>query len=184
MVFNKGFNDLSSSLPSYSVWHSMLRRCYSSVYHANKPTYVGTIVSDEWLLFSNFNKWFVLNNVEGWQLDKDLLFNNSKIYSEETCIFLPNEINCALQTDKGKNGLPSGVSYKTSHGKYVAQLSILDENGHRKNKHLIISDSVDVCKKKYSEEKIKYIMTLAEKHKEKLSEKAYNALLNFKVERE
>lgn len=181
MVFGKGINDLSCDIESYQTWHSMIRRSYSPVYHKSKPTYIGTEVAQEWLILSIFNKWFVLNNVQGWQLDKDLLGQGLKLYSKETCVFLPNEINCALQIDKGKNGLPPGVSYKTSHQKYVAQLSILDENNQRKNKHLVISSSIAECEEVYRIEKEKYIRSLAQKHVDKLDRRAYDALLKFEV---
>lgn len=181
MVFGKGINDLSCDIPSYVVWHSMIRRCYSSVYHKSKPTYIGTTVEPDWLHLSNFNKWFVLNSVQDWQLDKDLLKPDLKLYSKDTCVFLPNEINCALKTDMGKNGLPPGVSYKTSHDKYVAQLSIVDIDGTRTNRHLIISNSIQECAATYKFEKERYVKSLAIKHIDKLDKRAYDALLNFKV---
>lgn len=181
MVFGKGINDLSCDIESYQTWHSMIRRSYSPVYHKSKPTYVGTEVDQEWLILSIFNKWFVLNNVQGWQLDKDLLGQDLKLYSKETCVFLPNEINCALKTDMGKNGLPPGVSYKTSNCKYVAQLSVVNENGTRTNRHLIISNSPFECAEVYKAEKEKYIKSLAQKHVDRLDRRAYDALLKFEV---
>lgn len=180
MVFGKGINDLSSKLASYSVWHSMLRRCYSEVYHKTKPTYIGVEVQPDWLYLSNFHSWFVLNHVEDWHLDKDLLGGDKRIYSEDTCTFLPSEINSALQTDKLSTNLPPGVSYKTSHAKYVAQLSTNNE-GTRKNIHLIIHDDPMVCFAAYKEAKENYLKTLAEKYKYELKYESYQALLAFSV---
>lgn len=180
MVFNKGMNDLSCDIESYPVWHSMIRRCYSEVYHKNKPSYIGMKVCDNWLYLSNFNNWFVLNYVQGWQLDKDLLFPESRMYSEQNCIFLPNEINCALQIEKSANGLPPGVSYKTSHSKYVAQLSML-KDGKRVGKHLLISDSIEDCFEAYINAKESYMKKLADLHIDKLDKRAYDALFNFSV---
>lgn len=59
----------------------------------NKPTYEGCTVCDEWLYFSNFKKWFDENYIEGFQLDKDIIIRGNKVYSPQTCCFVPKEIN-------------------------------------------------------------------------------------------
>lgn len=56
-------------------------------------------------------KWFNQHYVEGFEIDKDLLSNkNKKLYSPETCVFLPREINRFLcKTTNKKSQLPLGV---------------------------------------------------------------------------
>ena len=179
MVFGKGINDLNSKVASYSKWHSMIRRCYSKVYHKNKPTYIGTTVCDNWLLLSNFHNWFLDNYIDGWQLDKDLLSNFGKVYSPDNCCFLPNEINCALKFDLKISDLPAGVSFKSENSKYVAQYSRLDEKGKRKSIHLIYSNDPNICYDMYKQAKKKYFKELANKYKDRLSEKVYTALFEF-----
>lgn len=178
MIFGKGLNDLTCMAEGYTTWHSMLRRCYSSVYQKDKPTYKGCEVSKEWLLFSNFNAWYKENYVEDWHLDKDLVGTGS-LYSAENCVFLPNIINSAIEY-KFNNGLPSGVSHKTANSNYVAQLSI-GHKGKRKTQHLCSSSDPMVCFAVYKQAKEKYIKELADLHKEKLHPKAYKALYNFEV---
>lgn len=164
---------------SYTVWYSMIRRCYSYIYQKNKPTYEGCTVCDEWLYFSNFKKWFDENYIEGFQLDKDIIIRGNKVYSPQTCCFVPKEINIIFQ-NKSKRiyDLPIGV-YKTRYNKYRASLHI---NG----KTVIIGNfnSPKEAFEAYKKEKEKYIKELANKWKDKIDIKAYNSLINYVIEPE
>ena len=182
MVFGQGINDIGFERESYASWHSMHRRCYSAVYQKNKPTYIGCSVAEDWKILSNYDQWFNKHFHKGFQLDKDLLFYGNKIYSEDTCCFLPNEINGALRNDYGQNGLPPGVSYKTESSKYIAQLS-QNIDGKRKGIHLLSSNSIESCAVAYQIAKKDYLCSLAEKWKNFLTAKAYNALLTFNFEK-
>lgn len=83
------------------TWRSMLDRCYSN----NHTTYKDCIVSSEWHNYQNFAKWWEENHnpniMKSWHLDKDII-NNTRIYSPETCCFVPIQIN-NLFKNKGKN---------------------------------------------------------------------------------
>ncbi len=98
----------------YLCWSDMFKRCYSENWLEKHSTYSEAEVCDGWLKFSNFLKWHQANYVEGWHLDKDLL-GNGKLYSPETCCFIPAYINKFL-TKRG-----SGVSRKD--GIFIAQIS-------------------------------------------------------------
>lgn len=96
----------------YATWHSMLERCYCPKYHEKYPTYIGCSVDERWHNFQVFAKW--LNEQrrdDGWQLDKDLVEEGNKIYSPETCRFIPQELN-KLLNDQGRSRgeLPRGVT--------------------------------------------------------------------------
>ena len=41
----------------YTVWESMLKRCYSKKSLESYPTYIGTSVCSEWLYAAEFKKW-------------------------------------------------------------------------------------------------------------------------------
>lgn len=181
MIFEKGIADLPSSTKSYSVWHSMIRRCYSKNYQKDKPTYKNVEVINDWLLLSNFDNWFNHNYIENWQLDKDLLSNFGKIYSKDTCCFLPNEVNCALKFDTGKNGLYPGVSIKTASMKYISQYS-RNVDGKRKSIHLLSSDDPYKCFLAYKKAKEGYLKELADKYSTILPVKVYNKLVNLQVQ--
>lgn len=114
---------------AYDIWSGMLQRCYDKKFHEIHPHYEGCSVSDEWLTFSNFFLWWKENSVDGWDLDKDLLFSGNRVYSSETCLFIPKYINCFL-TAKSPNrrDLPMGV-YRVSKRKIYK--SLIGFNGGR-----------------------------------------------------
>lgn len=180
MVFGRGINDVSSKHSAYSIWHSMIRRAYSEVYQKNKPTYVGTTVHEDWFRLSKFIEWYNENYVDGWHLDKDLLSTGLKRYSPETCCFLPNEINILFSEKRQDNGLPSGVYFKKSLGRYVAQISHC-ENGVRKSGHIGASNDPNKCFLMYKTASEKKIKELAEKYKSQLDARAYSTLMEFQV---
>lgn len=96
--------------PYYNRWKSMLERCYSNSYQNKFPSYVGCVVCEEWLTFSNFKSWMEKQDWQGKQLDKDLL-GDGKIYSPDVCCFISDDLNKFLTFRKSSNkGLPSGVS--------------------------------------------------------------------------
>ena len=82
----------------YQVWTNMIVRCYKKDDSKQLSPWRDVEVCKEWLNFTNFYKWaitqpFVQN--QRWMLDKDLFSPESgKIYSPETCCFLPSQINC------------------------------------------------------------------------------------------
>lgn len=87
---------------SYSTWQHMLMRCYSEEYQIKKPSYVDCSVCNEWHNFQNFAEWYEENyyeiSGEKMQLDKDILFKGNKIYSPDTCIFVPIKVNAVFKS--------------------------------------------------------------------------------------
>lgn len=79
--------------PYYSVWASMLARCYSAKRQERQPTYKGCSVSEEWHTFSNFKAWMEIQEWEGLQLDKDILIKGNQVYSSDTCVFVSGVVN-------------------------------------------------------------------------------------------
>lgn len=100
LVYDVGVDDLQEVIfiggktpKFYQTWKGMLERCYSSKYQKKFTTYVGCYVCDEWKYLSNFKTWFDANYVEGFELDKDILVKGNKVYSADTCRFIPKYIN-------------------------------------------------------------------------------------------
>ena len=99
----------------YSTWHDMLRRCYSEKVHERNPTYIDCEVCEEWYDFQAFAEWYEKNyyEIEGeiMHLDKDILHKGNKIYSKETCIFVPEKINILfVKNNKNRGDCPIGIS--------------------------------------------------------------------------
>lgn len=161
---------------AYKAWHNMLKRCYSKSFLKTRPTYENCKVCDEWLCYQTFAKWFYENYIEGYQLDKDILQKDNKIYSPETCCFVPNEINSLFLKGRGND---IKTNYNKSKNKYLVCIKI---NG--KSKYFGIYQTYDLALEKYKIEKENYIHYLAEKHKNKLAENVYNFLSKFKFDNE
>ena len=115
----------TSGTKCYKTWQGMLERCYDKKCQAKHPTYKGTKVYEEWHNFQNFAKWFYKesNYQEGWALDKDLLSTNNKIYSPNTCVFIPQALNNFLTNKQNTNTSGYlGVSKVKNTTKFKAQI--------------------------------------------------------------
>lgn len=103
----------------------MKTRCYNPNYHKDRPGYAECMICDEWLDDKRrFYEWVDRNfyMIEGEptvELDKDILVQGNKLYSPETCIFVPKRINDLFCHINGHtdNGLPTGVTYSKKTGK-------------------------------------------------------------------
>jgi hypothetical protein len=110
------------SHPAYVAWKNVLTRSFDQAYATRFPTYQGVKVCDEWLRFSNFLAWWKVHQKEGWQLDKDLLHRGNKVYSPETCIYIPNWINSfTLTGPKNTSTGRVGAFYCKNRRKYTSQ---------------------------------------------------------------
>jgi hypothetical protein len=184
-VIGNGINDYSGqvvfngvSIKSYLAWINMLKRCYYEKLHKKRQTYSDCRVCDEWLLFSNFKKWFDDNCQEGYALDKDILQQGNKIYSPETCCFVPKEINNLLiKHDKKRGDLPIGIYY--DYKKYQASVCI----GNGKRKIAGRFDTVEEAFNAYKSAKEEIIRHIAEKYytEGKIPKNVYKALIKYKV---
>ena len=167
---------------SYKVWNSMLERCYSNKSLIHNPTYKDCTVCREWHCFANFEKWFDENyyeiDNETMCLDKDILVKGNKIYSPETCIFVPQRINtlfCKSDSIRGKYQI--GVSFDNKQNSFMSYMTV-DNNfkflGYYNNEQ----DAFNTYKKA----KEKYIKKIAEQYKEYIPQKLYEAMYKWKVE--
>lgn len=177
-----GFSTVSnkSYLLSYKKWRGVLNRCYTTFYTELHTSYKDVTICEEWHNYQNFAEWFEENyntkTMKGWELDKDILVKGNKIYSPETCCFVPQEINKLFtKTVETRGLLPIGV-VKTKY-KFSVRIS--------KFSHLTTIgnfDTVTEAFKAYKTAKEYYIKEVADKWKDLISDQVYQAMYNYKVE--
>lgn len=170
----------------YDVWHGMLRRCYDEKLHERQPTYIGCKVCEEWHNFQNFAKWYDENYYEIEEetmcLDKDILVRHNKIYSPETCIFVPQTINSLFvkrQNDRGD----SVIGTTPFRGKYKVYCCIINpETRKSKQEYLGLYETQEKAFEVYKYYKEKNIKEVADYYKNLISIKLYNALYEYEIE--
>lgn len=171
---------------SYTLWKDMLKRSYGDKFHKTRETYIGCEVSEYFKCYANFEKWcdqqvgaFCKDNKDNFfALDKDILLKGNKTYSEDVCCFVPQEINSIIVTRKrGKSRTCLGVTRKKENGRYVAKANIRNTS-----KHLGVFDTPEEAFLAYKRAKEAYIKEVADKWKDQIDSRVYEALIGWEVE--
>ena len=171
----------------YKLWQSMLERCYSdSAYNKQRPTYIDCEVSDNFKSYEYFYEWChkqigfgVDGNGNPFQLDKDLLIKGNKVYSEDSCVLLPQEINTLLtkrEALRGENLI--GVCWSKTNKAFRAMIN----KNKGKPEHLGYFKTEIEAFNAYKEAKETFVKEQANKWKSQIDDRAYNALMNYTVE--
>ena len=164
----------------HKTWTHMLGRCYDPKFQEKHPTYKGCTVDKRWHNYQEYAKWHIENyyEIEGqiMTLDKDILCKGNKVYSAETCIFVPQFINSLFtKSNKIRGEYPIGV-YKQGD-KFKAQL-----NKGKDNQHLGTFNTAIEAFQAYKQAKETYVKELAEEYKDKIPCKLYEAMVAYEVE--
>jgi len=167
--------------PQYTTWKDMLRRCYSAKFQKDNPTYKDCTVYEEWLNFQTFAEWFDSNyyEIEGqtMALDKDWIVKGNKVYSPNTCIFTPKEINSLIINSKKVRGnCPIGV--RNANDKYVA----LCNNNTGKPIYLGTHETPELAFQTYKTYKENHIKEIADKYKNKIPDRLYTAMYAYEID--
>lgn len=168
-------------LKSYELWLSMIKRCYSEGELKKHPSYKDCYVCNEWLYYSNFKKWFEEHLAEykdKYQLDKDILIKGNKVYSPETCCFVPPIINTILTNSKAKRGQTGIVGVYKRGKKFFSSINI---NG--RSKKLGSFNTQQEAFLVYKETKEKRIRSLAKHYYENkcITKRVYDALMSYEI---
>lgn len=154
----------------------MLARCYSGYTLKSNPAYAGCAVCEEWLTFSKFKDWFEKNYRIGTQLDKDIIVPGNKVYSPDTCCFVPQEINKVFKGHARVSGISVGV--RKQNQRYVAEFRT---NGIRYKKSF---SNLNDAERFYQEHKKRRIRELADSYRDnnRIDDRTYNALVRYGME--
>lgn len=181
-VYDTGFKGVgpysSKNSPlEYIKWQSMMERGHSKGFKNKKSTYLDCCVDPQWHNFQEFAEWCqwqagFAQTTDGrnWALDKDILYKNNKIYSPETCCFVPSEINIEFRTKRGRK-LPTGIS--VFNDKFIAFCA---------SEYLGLADTIEEAHILYKSAKEFRLRTLASKYKENIEPRVYHTLMNYKVQ--
>ncbi len=176
-ILGEGFKQSESQSYSFQLWKNMLKRCYSEVSFKKSPSYEQCLTSETFNDYQQFKTWcnsqLGFGNT-GWELDKDILVKGNKIYSEDTCCFVPKEINLLLvKHDKGRGDYLLGVDYHKNRKQFRARCS---------DKHLGWFNTELEAFRAYKQAKEAYIKEVANKWKGQIDPRVYEALMNYQVE--
>lgn len=160
----------------YRTWYSMLNRCYSEKFHEKQSEYKDCEVDEYWHNFQNFGDWYEQNwknwMDSSWHLDKDILVKGNKIYSPNTCCFVPKEVNNLLiksLKSKGENSI--GVQKRGD--KFRPQML------GKSFKSELTEEGAFQVYKQAKEQRIKEVVN---KWKGLIDDKVYEILYNYEVE--
>lgn len=186
LIYGIGWNDgkypatkRGKKTASYNIWKNMLERVYYPERRLKDLSYEGCSVSENFRSYSFFHEWCLRQigfGNEGFQLDKDLLSLGNKLYSEDTCVFIPQEVNKLLTTRKACRGdLPIGVQ---KEGKYFRSEGSF---GTFHKRHLGSFPTAIKAFLRYKQVKEAYIKFKAEQWREFIDPRAYEALIAYEV---
>lgn len=175
----------SENVRLLSLWRHMFDRCYSSKFHNKRPTYIGCSVNERFHKFQDFVSWSsvqVGGNIDGWQLDKDILVKGNKVYGPDTCAFVPPRINKIFMSNRAlRGGLPIGVSISSWVGsrgiRYVASIQ---ENGKAKQLGTFLTPELAFMA--YKKRKEELVRQVAEEYRAVVDPRVYAALIAYQVE--
>lgn len=193
VVCNFGINDSTEPvkvegkhIPSYDAWRGMMRRCYDEKYkERNRNTaYRGCLMDERWKYYSAFKAWFEdpENGYHpGYTVDKDVLVHGNKVYSPDTCIMLPPELNSLFVLQRKHRGkYPMGVYYNKKLNKFSASVQGREEG---QQAYIGIYPTIEEAFMAYKKEKEAIIKRRAKEYYSRglISRKAYDAMMNYEI---
>ena len=106
-------NDSSPNEPCYYTWLKILKNCYGEHAAVRAPRKI----TKEWLLFSNFKKWFDENYTEGYVLSINMIDRENDTYHPNKCLFVPQDLQLFINR-KSKGGRTQGHMNKRAAEAY------------------------------------------------------------------
>ena len=172
---------------AYSIWNGIYNRCYKG-----DEAYEGSFMCDLWLNDKDsFAEWWSAEyyecDGESMAVDKDLLLPGNKEYAPDRSCIIPQTLNTMLSNCKkhrlpkwksAKMNLPLGVRYDSSMKMYYSEIK---PYGHDEVIKLSYWETPEQAFEEYKRHKQADILIMADKYKNKVPKKVYDALLRFEV---
>ena len=171
---------------AYSIWNGIYVRCYK-----DKRVYEGAFMCELWKNDKDsFAEWWSSEyyecNGESMAVDKDLLFPGNKEYAPDKCCIIPQTLNTMLSNCKkhrsiwknARMDLPLGVRYDSRIKMYYGEIK---PYGHDEVIRLSYWRTPEEAFAEYKRHKQADILIMADKYKNKVPKKVYDALLRFEV---
>ena len=171
---------------AYSIWNGIYMRCYKQ-----NNVYDGSFMCNLWRYNKDsFAEWWSAEyyecDGESMAVDKDLLFPGNKEYAPDKCCILPQTLNTMLSNCKkhrsksknARNDLPLSVRYDSRIKMYYGEIK---PYGHDEVIRLSYWDTPEEAFEEYKKHKQADILIMADKYKNKVPKKVYDALLWFEV---
>lgn len=132
------------------LWNNIKERCKTNgTTQTRSPTYKGS--TNKFDGFQQFAEWNreQIGYALGYQLDADILRNENKVYSPETCVLIPASLNKFLETSQGHRGnWPQGIW--ELNGKLICEIVIF---GKGKRLGTFAKSDIELARETYKQAK-------------------------------
>ena len=166
-----GLYNVTNSPKGYSAWAGMLKRAVDS----------GTTkISEDWCNFQNFNVWYIDEMDKRNKLDKKFVVEKDiisseeqKIYSADTSLIVPSEINNLFKSTKENKKLPLPVGVTLlGKGQFKVQIAY-----KRYSRNLGTFNNPIDAEKAYWKAKAEIWKEAAEEFRDYLCDRGFNAIM-------
>lgn len=162
----------------YSRWRGLFDRCHGkNRLKLKNISYRSCSICKEWHNFQNFAKWCNDNNLcNGMCVDKDILIKGNKIYSPDTCIVIPDEINSRTNYNTPiRKSLMGTEKIALKNGyKYIAKF----QRDGKKIESKRFETELE-AHKFWATSKKQHLMDVTEPFRYAMTDKAYKAVCDF-----
>lgn len=115
-------NGVKITHPAYSTWLHIIKKCRTINGKFNNCE-----IHKDWLSLKLFSIDFKSMYRDGFCINKDLILCSNKIYSKDTCVFIPKSIHSWIYT-KNKGGKCSLLGVTYDRGVFIATIKCGEKN--------------------------------------------------------
>lgn len=169
---------------AYPIWNGIYIRCYKE---NNGSSMCDLWRNDKDSFAEWWNSEYYECDGESMAVDKDLLYPGNKEYAPDKCCIIPQTLNTMLSNCKkhrlpkwktAKMDLPLGVRYDSRMKMFYGEIKPF---GHDEVVRLSYWETPEQAFEEYKKHKQADLLMMADKYKNKIPKKVYDALLKVEV---